>query len=270
MNNMCSANRQRVLFLCAMLGIMSISCEKVVDIDLNSSSPNIVIEGSLSDQSGPYYVRLSQTVNFNETNVFPPIRAANVTVNDNAGNSESLIETPPGTYKTSSWKGVPGRTYTLTVIAGGKTFVAVSTMPNPVTIDSLTVQTQRFPRNVRKVINVHFQESVVGKNYYRFVEVKNGIEQKFIFLFDDRVLNGSSVTSSLFADKDTLRTGDSLKVLLQCVDKGVYDYFRTMNQAGGSGRPESASPANPVSNFSNGALGYFNAYAVRSKAIIIP
>jgi hypothetical protein len=257
-------------FFFVMISIASISCEKVVDIDLNTSSPRIVIEGNISDQSGPYFVTLSQTVNFDETNVFPPITGANIVMSDNVGNLESLIETLPGTYKTSSMRGVPGRTYTLTVIADGKEYVAVSTMPSPVNIDYLTVQNQNFGRNQMKVINVQFRDPAKVKNYYRFVEVKNNVEQKFIFLYDDRVQDGSSITSSLFADEDTLRTGDNVIVSLQCIDKGVFDYFRTMRQASGGGGPQAASPANPLSNFSNGALGYFNACAVRGRNIIIP
>jgi hypothetical protein len=258
-----------IIFL-MMISLISISCEKIVNIDLNSSSPHIVIEGSISDQEGPYFVKLSQTVNFDETNVFPPIVGANVVISDNLGNSESLIETLPGTYKTIGLQGVPGRTYTLTVTAGGKEYVSTSTMPYPVNIDSLSVQNQIFGRNQMKVINVRFKDSANVKNYYRFVEVRNGVPQKFIFLYDDRLQDGSQITSSLFAGEDTLRTGDSVRVLLQCIDQGVFDYFRTIRQASGGGGPQAASPANPLSNISNGALGYFDAYAVRSKLIIIP
>lgn len=270
MKNIFLVHNKLAAFFFAMISIVSISCEKVVDIDLNSSSPRIVIEGNISDQAGPYFVTLSQTVNFDETNVFPQIIGANIVLSDNLGNSESLIETLPGIYKTSSMQGVPGRTYTLTVTADGKEYVATSTMPSPVNIDSLTVQNQNIGRNQMKVISVQFRDPPDVKNYYRFVEVKNGVEQKFIFLYDDHVQDGSSITSSLFADEDTLRTRDSVRVLLQCVDKGVFDFFRTMRQASRGGGPQATSPANPLSNITNGALGYFNAYAVRSKQIIIP
>jgi len=270
MNNIPLFNNKITVFFFALISITGISCEKVVDIDLNSSSPRIVIEGSISDSPGPYYVQLSQTVNFDQSNTFPAVTGAQIGMSDNLGNSELLFEIMPGIYKTSSMQGVPGRTYTLDVIADGKEYVAVSTMPSPVGIDSLTVQDQSFGGNRAKIINVHFQDPANIKNYYRFVEVKKGIEQKFIFLYDDRVQDGSPISSSLFADEDTLRTGDSVRVELQGIDKGAFDYFRTMRQAGGGGGPQAASPANPVSNFTNGALGYFNAYSVKSKLIVVP
>jgi hypothetical protein len=270
MRNITFVYTKLTAFLFAMISIVCISCDKIVDIDLNSSSPRIVIEGTISDHAGPYFVTLSQTVNFDETNVFPPITGASIVMSDTLGNSELLIETMPGIYKTSSMQGIPGRTYTLIVTKDGKEYIATSTIPDPVMIDSLSVQNQIFGRDRTKVIKVQFRDPPDVKNYYRFVEVKNSVEQKFIFLYDDRVQNGNAITSTLFADEDTLRTGDSVLVFLQCIDKGVFDYFRTMRQASGGGGPQAASPANPVSNFTNGALGYFNAYAVRSKLIIIP
>jgi hypothetical protein len=51
------------------------------------------------------------------------------------------------------------------------------------------------------------------------------------------------------------------------VDQGVYTYFYTLNQ--NTGR-NSGAPANPVSNITNGALGYFNAYSVTTKKFIYP
>ena len=63
-----------------------------------------------------------------------------------------------------------------------------------------------------------------------------------------------------------LVAGDSIKVWLECIDHGVFEYFRTANRDGG----HSTSPANPVSNITNGALGYFNACSVRKKVFIYP
>jgi hypothetical protein len=61
-----------------------------------------------------------------------------------------------------------------------------------------------------------------------------------------------------------LKKGDTVTVWLETIDKGVFDYFRTAGSESG----RNASPANPVSNISNGALGYFNASSVRKGSII--
>ena len=83
--------RKYIYILSALLPLMAVqSCQKVIDIDLNSAAPQIVIEGSISDQPGPYTVKITKTVNFSETNIFPAVSGAAVTVSDDAGNSETL------------------------------------------------------------------------------------------------------------------------------------------------------------------------------------
>ncbi|MFZ1976751.1 MAG: DUF4249 domain-containing protein [Bacteroidota bacterium] len=256
------------ILLFAACSAVFFSCQKVIQVDLNSSAPVIVIEGIITDQPGPYRVTLSQTVEYDQPNVFPPVSGAAVTLSDNLGNSELLTETSSGTYTSSHMQGVPGRTYTLAVLSNGTTYTAASTMPPPVTIDSLTEGNLSFGPNNTKDIEVHFRDPTGIQNYYRFVEIKNGVPQKFIFLVSDRLQDGYEITSTLFANTDTLRTGDSVSVQLQCIDENVYNYFRTLVQVLNNSSL-ATSPANPPSNFNGGALGYFSAYAVRSKLIII-
>ena len=52
---------------------MLAACTKEIDIDLNSSNPQTVIEGNISDEPGPYIVKISKTVNYSESNNYPPI-----------------------------------------------------------------------------------------------------------------------------------------------------------------------------------------------------
>jgi hypothetical protein len=60
----------------------------------------------------------------------------------------------------------------------------------------------------------------------------------------------------------TLSPGDKVTVWLETVDNKVYEYFRTAGDEG-----QSASPSNPASNISNGALGYFNACSIRIRSV---
>jgi hypothetical protein len=51
------------------------------------------------------------------------------------------------------------------------------------------------------------------------------------------------------------------------IDKNVYTYFNNLT---GDGFDNSATPANPKSNISGGALGYFSAYANQVRSIVVP
>ncbi|HBX52576.1 MAG: hypothetical protein A2W98_10030 [Bacteroidetes bacterium GWF2_33_38] len=240
------------------------SCQKVINLDLNSASPQIVIEGNVYDQSGPYLVKISQTVNFDESNVYSPVTGAIVEISDNDGNSEILTEPSSGSYITSALQGVSGRTYTLTVISKGKTYTASSTMPNPVNIDSIYLEKNMFGNE--KIVSVNFTDPVNISNYYHLIEFINNGRQTGFNVTDDNLNQGEIISYSFMSagNVSKLETGDNVTVWLESIDENVYEYFRTAGRDGG----QSSSPSNPTSNISNGALGYFNACSVRTISII--
>jgi len=244
------------------------SCQKVIDVDLNSGDPKVVIEGGISDQPGPYHIRLTRTVNFDRPNEFPAISGASVRISDDAGNAEMLTETSPGIYTCSTLLGTPGRVYTLEVSADGEVYTSSSTLPDPVPIDSLTLEDALF--GAGKTVNVHFRDPAGIVNYYRVIQVVNGVERKDIYGTDDKLLDGTEIQLTLFNQlEDSLVNGDTVDIRLQSIDKISFEYFRTLAQLTGSGGPPSDAPANPISGISNGALGYFTAYSVKSKRIIV-
>lgn len=254
------------------------SCQKVIDIDFNSSSPVIIIEGTVTDQPGPYHVKITQSVNYNDPNVFPTITNALVIITDNQGNSDTLVETSPGNYYTKTLQGVPGRTYTLKITASGKEFVATSTMPLPVVIDSLKITKQTTPKGSNNFVSVQITDPTGIANYYRFIKVINNVEQATILIEDDLMQDGNKVLIPLISSKQTeikLIKDDTLTVLLQSIDVNVFNSFRTLLQLFSTGEgptsmlSQSASPANPQTNISNGALGYFSACSVTKKTTII-
>lgn len=255
-------------FLIVTATILLPSCEKVIDLPLSSSTPQIVIQGNIYDEAGPYVVTISKTVPFNQTNTFPPVTGAVVSIHDDAQHSEILTETTPGTYVTSSLRGVAGRTYTLNVSAEGKTYTASSCMPPAVNIDSIYVAPCPWDGS-EKMLKFQFLDPANIKNYYRAVEFINNVSvNDGFYVGDDQVSDGKKTTFSIYSQKDEykLESGQVVAIWLECIDKGVYDYFYSTYNDGS----ESASPANPVSNISNSALGYFNACSIRKRAIVVP
>lgn len=249
------------------------SCEKVIDIDLNSKSPQIVIEANITDEPNSCIVTINQTVNYDESNNFPEVTGAKVKISDGLGNSELLTETSLGVYKTLNFQGTKGRTYTLTVSFNEKEYLATSYMPAPVSVDTLTIVTLQTPKEKSKTIYVNFTDPVGISNYYRFIKIINGTAQSSIFITDDLLKDGYIINQPLLSrgqDEVKIKSGDRLSVVCQSIDKNVYNYFRSLLQLSSGGMiNQSSSPANPLSNFNNGALGYFNACAVTSKTIVI-
>jgi hypothetical protein len=57
---------------------------------------------------------------------------------------------------------------------------------------------------------------------------------------------------------------------IKTIDKATYDYFYTLRDVLSSDQAAtSLAPANPNTNLTNGSLGYFSAYTVDTKTIIL-
>ena len=103
------------------------ACKKTVHINLNTATPKIVIQGSVTDDTTvAYTVTINRTVAFYAENNFPPVSGAAVKISDNEGHNDNLVETAPGMYTTQTLKGKPGNTYTLSVLSQDTLYTAVS------------------------------------------------------------------------------------------------------------------------------------------------
>jgi hypothetical protein len=99
---------KRIFFICAIFIVLD-SCIDPFLVDVNDTDPTLVVEGMITDQPGPYEVKLSYTNDVNDQlNTIPHIQDASVVLFDDHGNSEALTETEPGVYQTSS-TGIQGQ-----------------------------------------------------------------------------------------------------------------------------------------------------------------
>jgi hypothetical protein len=254
------------------------SCQEVVSIDLNKADPHIVIEGIISDQPGPYTVKVSMTGNYFEPSLyFPPVTDAQIVVTDDRGQRDTLKEADQGTYLSTHLLGIEGRTYSMSVVTGGKTYNASSTMPAKVLIDSIyAVARTGFRSEPGFDIYVMFKDSPEPGNYYRLnaksstLIPADSIDGRRFRLYTDKLTNGNEMTERIRAGGKVQR-GDTITLELLSIDKAAYDYFSTLRNILSSDRsPTSLSPANPNTNLTNGSLGYFAAFAMDTKKIIIP
>jgi hypothetical protein len=253
--------RSIIPFLFLVLAVAA--CKKVINVDLNNAAPQIVIEAEITNQQPPYQVRISRTVNFSASNSFPPVTGAIVKITDSTnGRTFQFNEVDSGRYVTSSFSGIPKHVYNLLVTTGGQQYKATSVMPGTIALDSVTFA-ENTDFNNKKDINavVNFNDPAGPGNYYQFTERVNGRLIPNIFVFEDRLSDGKYIQQPLYNDSSYMKKGDTLLLNMYCIDKGVYDYFFTLMNVTGNNF-QSATPANPIGNISNGALGYFSAHTV--------
>ena len=55
---------------------------------------------------------------------------------------------------------------------------------------------------------------------------------------------------------------------MYCIDMAAYNFWYSLTQ-GALGQSQSASPGNPISNITGGAIGYFSAQTFEAKNIAV-
>ena len=256
------------LIVGVLVGVMA--CKKVVSVELRDAPSQLVIEGEVTNGGTPQ-VKISRSVAFSAANSYPPVSGAVVTVTDNNNGLVAVLkESAAGMYGTRTYSGVPGHSYQLSVTVGGMVYTANSVMPRQVALDSITFAMNTDINN-HKDINavVNFQDPPGVANYYQFTEEIGGRLIPDVFVFEDRLSDGRYIEQPLFNDSTYLQRGEELTLTMNCVDKNVYNYFFTLSGVTGNNGFQTATPANPVSNISNGALGYFSAHTTQRVKVEI-
>lgn len=248
------------------------SCEKVIDINYKDNQSKIIIEGNISNQTGFYFVKITKSIPLPSTTSYPTVDNAIVTINDDAGNTETLTAQGNGLYKTTTLNGVVGRTYTLTVKADNQVYTAQSTMPQKVVFDSIKIDKTTFVGETEYNIIPIYTDPVTKGNNYRFVMFLNSKLVNQHYIQTDEVRNGLVNSFRLdYNDNDNkLKQGDNITITMQCIDKNVTAYYTTLALMADSGPGGGTSPNNPPTNISNGALGIFSAHTVETKTVTLP
>jgi hypothetical protein len=154
-----------------------VSCTEQYEIEFDKKDPQLVVEGIITDQPGPYYVRLTlskstfESQDSNDTisetwllDGFKPVVDALVIISDDKGGKDTLINPPDsiygylngmdgsidsfitinpkghffGYYQTRNLRGKPGNTYSLMIKWHGKEYSSSCFMPPVPKIDSVT------------------------------------------------------------------------------------------------------------------------------------
>jgi hypothetical protein len=261
------------------------ACEDVITLELEKSEPQIVIESLITDDQGPVTVKITKSQDFYNPGEIQSVDFAQVTISDNIGNTDTLTIQNNGIYQSVKIKGNSGSTYHLNIIAEENEYTAVSSLPEKVTIDSLYYNWGENPHSEGYMVNLCFRDPKEIKNYYRiklminnqpYEDKKSGNEY---ILWDDKIWDGNKVDMPVKRGGSFFDIGDTVTVQLQSLGEETYNYYNTLRNAlviepsmmsMGKGLMEgSAAPANPVTNLSGNALGYFGTAAISSKTIII-
>ena len=262
----------RLKYILLLLALFAAGCEKVIHVDLNNANPEIVIEALLHDNENSCRVNISETGSYFEPYNKHAVTGADIVLSDSEGHIFNFNDNGDGVYQSDSFTPVYGQLYTISVDAGGKTYQASSYLNRPVPVNSLSSEYRQGTLffDSGYIVTCNFTDPAGTPDYYRIKISVNGQEDSSpydYYVFKDEFFNGKTIGIPL--QRQLFNPGDTVRVELLRIDEAAYDYFNTLESILGSSSAGSAAPANPVSNFSNNALGYFSAYSSSGKTIII-
>ena len=226
---------KQLLILIASLMLLT-GCEKEIVLNLDDKSGSIVVEGNVTDQPGPYFVRIRKSVAFTEANQYPQIGDATVIISDNTGQADTLQYVADGIYKTTHLVSAPGNTYTLSIRTGGMSYTAQSTMPRPVKLDSLKQGSFSFGGEATYNVRPVFTDPLPLGNRYLFLLSVNGNVQKTLETFSDNVNNGMVNQRNLIVptiNDENAKIGDTIHVEMQSITPDMYTYYNALIQISG-------------------------------------
>ncbi|MDX1652481.1 MAG: DUF4249 domain-containing protein [Brumimicrobium sp.] len=261
---------KRVFILWVVIALAFVSCEKVIDLKVNDIEEKVVIDANYDAVNQRVEVKLTTTKDVFSGSEFPAVEGALIEIIDPSGNITTVPGIGGGNYLLTGYAPEYNSNYTLRVNYNNTLYEATTILPSVVALDSLTQEFQEASifGEAGYVVFMNFTDPL-GANYYRAIRKVNGeylTELSQQFIFDDTFSEGNNQKVPFFNSRYEI--GDSVIVEFRSYSEESYDYYTQLfDLAGDSGN--NAAPANPETNWSNGALGHFSAYGFDSKLIVI-
>lgn len=259
--------RRYILALAALM--ILVSCEEVIEIDLNTAHPALVVEGFLYKDSVAT-LHLTKTANYFSLDEPVPIEDAIVTLTADGVDSEQLVYVGEGNYQGSSLVGTERVMYDLDITWGENEYTGSTYLPEQpkiVTLDLVEFQPAPEAPTFMQV-STTFLDNPNRIDYYYIKYIQNDtVLQDVYFPFPDETAVQDTIefTNPLYS----FLPGDVIEIELYAIDEALFKYFSQLNDALGGSMAMSSTPYNPTSNI-EGAMGYFAAWSYDAATVMVP
>lgn len=242
--------------------LLCISCEDVIEVELENSEPRLVIEASinvLEDGTSDAMVILTETAPFFDT-VIPPVVDATVTLTSETGEVFNFLHTQDGKYM-ADFTPTLGVDYTLTIVHDAQTYVATESLITVTPLEEVEQNDEGGFSGEDIELKVFFTDPAGVENYYLLERISASISERDAFsdeFFDGNRANG------FYLEQD-LESGDVVTFNLFGVDEEFYNFMVVLllQADDGGGGPFETQPATVkgnilnITNEENFPLGYF-------------
>jgi len=258
-----------------LIGFLIISCEDVIDVDLDTAAPRLVIDASIDWVKGTpgneQKIVLSTTTGYYSA-TFPTVSGADITVTNTAGRVFTFAESGNiGEYICTDFQPVIGETYQMTILLNGETYTASEILTaSPAIMETIEQDNEGSIGDDEIEITFYYQDDPAAKNYYLFGIRSPRVAFPEYEIEDDEDSQGNIVPE--YYSNEDLKAGDVVNIRLYGISERYYNYMNKLIIA--SGADSGPWPATPsavrgnIVNQSNGqnfAFGYFRVAEVTTR-----
>lgn len=254
-------------YIAILLALLFVSCEDLIDVDLNESESKLVIDASINWLKGSIgteqQIKLTLLTPYFNKNI-SPATGAKVTITKDSNESFEFIEEKDksGIYTNHSFITELNASYTLSILYEGETYSAKETMTPVVNIDTVVQNDQGGFTGEDIELKVYYTDPADEQNYYLFEFITDIVEVPNLEVYEDRFTNGNQIFG--FYTEEDLKSGDLVTIRNYGISKRFYEYMLILlDQSAEGGGPFETQPATVRGNCINQTnpedfpLGYF-------------
>lgn len=260
---------KKLYILSVLLIFIFTSCEKVVEIDVPSIEPKLIIDASFevffdrSPITAKVNVKLTSSADYFDE-IIPVVTNAIVFLTDLSNNTIIVFSdsNADGSFEpTTPFIPADNTAYELTVIYKNETYKGVATKVKSTPFIDVFQGDQTLFSGKETELKVSFFDAPIVENYYLF-----DFSKDLFLTIDDRFFNGAEYNFSFFYQEDELVLPETVTLKMSGISKDYFSYFRVLvNQSGqNSGGPFESVPSSLLGNMVNTTnednfpLGYFH------------
>jgi|WetSurSiteA1Bulk_404760.scaffolds.fasta_scaffold00675_9 hypothetical protein len=257
------------------------ACEKELELDMPETPSKLVVEGWIENgqyaeilltHTAPYFSAIDSSTlpDFAETH-------AKVTLFSESDHEILTLKPnqayfPPYVYRSIDMNGEAGKTYSIEVILDGDTITAVTTIPEPVNLDSAWFEPDPGMDDKGRLW-IRLTDDGSTENFYRILYKRKGKDSQFvstnISTFNDALFNGETVdlgflrgySSMITMDTENyFEAGDTISVKFCSIDREQFDFWNVYQSEVLASSNPLATSNNQLKSNVRGGLGIWSGY----------
>jgi hypothetical protein len=259
---------QKINILITLIATLFLSsCEEVVQVDLNTAAPKLVIEATIKWAKGTtgndQIIKLTTTTSYFSDQI-PTVSGATITIKNSINTTFNFVEAGnTGEYLCSNFVPKINEAYTLTILHNGQTYTATETLKSVAPIEEIVQKNDGGFTGKTIQIKTFYTDPAPEINYYLYqYSYTDQVTQTF-YGDEDTFFQGNRIFS--LSQNQNLEIGDEVKITHYGISKTYYNYMNILISiaGGGGGGPFQAPPATVRGNIvnttdkNNYPLGYF-------------